>query len=316
LALRFGRLPNDPSKPRIRLAAHLTGTAPPPSVDWYTLIPAWGMLGNDQYGDCVFAGNAHIIELISRYGLGAEAPVTTAQVLAEYARVTGFDPADPSTDQGATIQDGLADLRTNGLAGHRIAAFAEIPPANLDGVKTACAELGAVSLGVNLPHSAVDQFDAGEPWTVLPGDGGIAGGHCVILAGYDTSGVHLITWGRTQLASWQWFETYCEEAWAAVSRDWVGADGTDPDGVDLVSLGEEFAEVTGEPSPFPPPAPGPVPPVPPPAPDPVPPPDPSPGPDQNLAEAARPWVAARHHHPLANTHLAHALRAWLAAKGL
>lgn len=254
---KLGRLPNDPSKPRIRLASHLNIVNPPPeSVSWEE-VPEWGILGNSEYGDCVFAGNGHLVELLTAYGQGIETGVTEAEVLAEYSRVTGFRPDDPATDQGAAVQDGLSDLRTNGLAGIKLAAFAEVDVTNLDEIKSALAELGGLSAGVNLPAIAQQQFGAGQPWDVVADDGGIEGGHCIILAGYDADFLYVVTWGQVQKATYAWWARYGEEIWAVISPEWVSPKGADPEGVNLASLGEEFAALTGEPSPFG--APGPVP---------------------------------------------------------
>jgi hypothetical protein len=259
MSYRLGRKPNDPSKPRIKLADHLRIVNPPPaSVNWDG-VPFWGLLGNDRYGDCVFAGNGHLVELLTAYGQGIETDVTEAEALAEYSRVTGFKPDDPSTDQGAAVQDGLSDLRTNGLAGIKLAAFAEIDVTNLNEIKSALAELGGLSAGVNLPAIAQQQFGAGQPWDVVPDDGGIEGGHCIILAGYDTDFLYFITWGQVQKATYTWWAKYGEEIWAVVSKDWVSPKGADPEGLNLASLGEEFAALTGEPSPFGAPAPSPEP---------------------------------------------------------
>lgn len=266
MPLRLGRLPEDTSKPRLTLGPYLTAAAPPPSADWYSRVQAWGTLANDLWGDCVFAANGHIIEQQTALGEGDETVVTDAEALAEYSRVTGFNPdAGPPgnnpTDQGALIQDGLADLRRNGLAGRRIAAFARVSHARHGEMKTALAELGALSLGVNLPRSAMDQFDAGQPWTV-GGDGTILGGHCVTACGYDATYMYVVSWGRVVPVTWDWLDAYCDEAWAVVSAMWAGAGGKDPEGVDLQGLGREFAALTGDPDPFPAPQP-PAPPAPP-----------------------------------------------------
>lgn len=264
----LGRLPEDQSRPRLRLTAHLrAGAAPPPAVDWYSHVPAWGMEGNDQWGCCVFAGNAHLVEQQTALGEDMEVAVTTAQTLAEYSRVTGFDPgAGPSganpTDRGALVQDGLADLRRNGLAGQKIAAFARCDHTSTAEIQTALAEFGCADFGVQLPRSAMDQFDAGEPWDVVADDGGILGGHCILAVGYDARYVYVVTWGRVVPVTYAWLRAYLEEAWAVISADWAGEGGKTPTGVDLRSLGEEFAALTGESNPFPavtPPAPGPAP---------------------------------------------------------
>lgn len=254
MSFKLGRKPNDPSKPRIRLAAHLRDSAPPPFVNWEG-VPQWGMLLNDQVGDCTCAGDGHIAEILSFYGQGTEAAVTDAEVLAAYEAVGGYDPnAGPPgsnpTDQGATVQAALGYLRTSGIAGVKIDAFAEVAASDLAAIKVASAELGPLSAGVNLPAIAQQQFADGQPWDVVPDDGGIEGGHCIVLCGYDQDFLYFCTWGRVQKATYAWWQKYGEEIWAVVSREWVSAQGSDPEGVNLASLGAEFAQLTGEPDPF------------------------------------------------------------------
>lgn len=255
MSFKLGRLPNDPSKPRIRLAAHLrAGASPPPSAT-YDAVPAWGMLGNSEWGDCTCAGDGHIAELLSFYGQGTEAVVTDAEALAAYSAISGFDPnAGPSgdnpTDRGASVQDALGYLRTTGMSGVKIDAFAEVEPGDINAIQVAAAQFGCLSAGVNLPANAQQQFTDGQPWDAVPDDGGIEGGHCIILCGYDQDFLYFATWGQVQKATYAWWAKYGEEIWAVVSADWVSAQGTDPEGVNLTSLGVEFATLTGEPNPF------------------------------------------------------------------
>ena len=92
MTYRFGRLPEDRSKPRLTLAPHLRAAAPPASADWYSHVQAWGVLGNQDWGDCVFAGNGHIVEQQTALGESDETIVTDTEALAEYSQVTGFNP--------------------------------------------------------------------------------------------------------------------------------------------------------------------------------------------------------------------------------
>ena len=279
IKFRPGRIPNDPTKPRLRIDHLLSGTAPS-SVDWYSGVSAWGMLGNDSWSDCVFAGDGHIIDQQTALGWGHETTVSTAQALKGYSVVTGFDPSAGSpgnnpTDNGAQVQDGLNYLRKTGMAGHKIAAFAELTVTDIEKVKLGVAQCGCLSIGFNFPTSAMSQFNAGLPWTVVKG-ARISGGHCVIVVGYDADWLYVVTWGQVQKMGYDFWAKYVDEAWVPVSDDWAG-EGATPDGVDLFTLGQEFASLTGDPNPFPSPLPGPTPP-PPPAPTPAPPPAPTPVP--------------------------------------
>lgn len=327
VTFRPGVKPNDPRKARLyfRMFAK-AGAAAPASVDYYSQVTNIGMLGNDNWGDCVEAGNGHITEQQTQVGQGTEVAVTEAEALASYSAITGFDPnAGPPgnnpTDQGTMIQDGLNWLRKTGFGGHVIAAFAQLDPSNMTDVQVAVSEFGIVSIGFAFPQSAMDQFNNGQPWDVVPGSP-IEGGHCVVVAGYDADYLYVYTWGAVQKMTYAFWNEYVVgnggEAWAVISQDWVNqASGKDVEGVDLQAFGAQFAALTGQANPFP--APGPAP-APTPTPVPVPPsPSPSPSPvpldpaEQALVAAANRYL--RSWNPLKPRYLTKALRGWLSDKG-
>jgi len=293
IVFRAGRKPNDPSKPRLSLDAYLDGTAPA-TADYYTGVASWGMLGNDNWGDCTCACDGHITEQQTALGLGAEDVVTTGQALSAYSAISGFDPnagppgANP-TDQGATVQAAMDYLRKTGMAGFKVAAFAELSVKDMAKIKQAVSEFGCLSIGINLPVSAMDQFNAGQPWTPVAGSP-IDGGHCVQVAGYDANWLYVITWGQVQKMSYAFWTEYVEEAWAPISKDWDSKSG-----LSLTAFGEEFAALTGQANPFPAPSPTPVP-TPTPTPTPVPTPTPTPEPPAPPAPTPAPpgpaWLSA------------------------
>ena len=301
-----GLQPNDPRKARLYFQMFMKpGVTAPASVD-YSHFPVVGMLGNDRYGDCVEAGNGHIVEQQTFIGQGTEFQVSTADVLNSYARITGFNPNDPNTDQGTILQDGLNDLRKVGFGGHTIAAFAQLNPSDMNSVKLAVSEFGAVSIGFAFPASAMDQFNSGQPWDYVAGSP-IEGGHCVIVMGYDASYLYVITWGKIQRMTYAFWNHFVAsqggEAWVIISRDWVNnATGVDVEGVDLHAFGAQFAALTGLPNPFP----GDSPPPPP--------------PPSGLDEAEKALVVAAHRYlalqkVMQRAYLARALTAWLKDKG-
>lgn len=299
---------NNPNRARLYASTFLKASATPPASVDYSALPNIGMLGNDQYGDCVFAANGHVVEQQTYVGQGNEVTVSTAQALAEYSKVTGFNPNDPSTDNGAEVQQGLDDLRKNGLNGHKIAAFAQLNVTDMNSVKLAVSEFGAVDIGFNFPASAMTQFNNGQPWDVVSGSQ-IEGGHCVLVVGYDATYLYVYTWGAVQKMTYAFWNKYVEEAWALIDQDWVNAaSGKDVQGVDLGSFGAQFAALTGQPNPFPNPSPNPTP-------SPTPVPSPTPGPDaaeKSLASAFHQWLP-NHSSP---KYLVTAAKAWLADKSL
>lgn len=302
-----GVVKNDPAKARLYFRMfRVAGAVPPVSVD-FTKFPSIGMLGNDNAGDCVEAANGHIVEQQTSIGQGTEVPVTTAQAIAEYTKLTGYNPNDPNTDQGTMIQDGLNDMVKAGLNGHKIAAFAQLDVNNMNDVKLAVAEFGAVDIGFNFPASAMSQFNSGQPWDVVKGSP-IEGGHCVLVVGYDANYLYVVTWGAIQKMTYAFWTSYVDEAWAVISQDWVNAaTGKDVEGVDLNAFGAQFTALTGQPNPFPGV----------PAPTPVPTPTPTPVPgvldaaEQALVTAADRGIKS----VLVPKYLKNALKGWLADKG-
>lgn len=285
------RAPHHPAThPRLTLGEFVASAIVVPAVvDYIGDISSWPMYLNDTLGDCTIAAAGHMIEAWLGYAGGdTERPgVTDGEVLAAYEAVSGYRPSQPAIDRGAIMQDVLDYWRKTGVGGHRIGAFAQVDLSNDVEMKKALYLFGHIYVGVNLPEIAESQFDAGTPWTVVDDDGGIAGGHAITIGYIGTNEYEGITWGRSQAITMDWLAKYGEEAWVAISSDWLSKSGVSPEGLDLHGLGEAFAAMTGEPNPFP-------------SPDPVTPPQPTPGPapvddpDADLIAALTPWLGLRH----------------------
>lgn len=339
---RGGKADPDPSKPRLRFSAfaRVPLIQPPDSVDWVPAGIDWQMYGNDAYGDCEFAEEAHQIHARSLLA-GHEVVPSTADVLQQYADVTGFRTDDPDTDQGVVLQDALNAWRKVGfpvtvdgkVQRRKILAFAEVDHRNPDELLAALYLFGALSLGFQIPAFAMDQHEHGEAWDVPPAgaDTRILGGHAVngqkasrpagsflVGAKRTASGLRLwvVTWAGLQEVTWAFFQRYCDEAWGTITEDWFGPDGRTPAGIDRGTLGEQFRALTGEDDPFPPsPAPVPDPPAPDPTPTPSPVTDVPTAADRALWTHVQHWIHQPHLMPSART-VARELRTWAAAKGL
>jgi hypothetical protein len=256
---------------------------PPDAVDWHSKVPAgsWGMDGNDRVGDCTCAEIDHCIKTLQVAAGNPEVQSTDAEVLALYSAITGYNPADPNTDQGAVMQDVRNWWRKNGVvlggSSHAILLFAQVDHTDHALVKWCISRFGEVGIGFSFPASAMQQFNAGQPWTVVQGSQ-IEGGHAVGAVGYDADYVYVTTWGTVQKMAWGFFDAYVEEAWTQLSSEFVNAvSGDDPLAETLYALGQQYASVTGQPNPVPAPAPAPTP-APSPAPQPTPDPTPTPVP--------------------------------------
>jgi hypothetical protein len=210
---------------------------------------AWGMLGNDEWGDCAWAGPAHETMLLTIEG-GSPASFTTAGVLSDYAAGTGFDPnAGPPgsnpTDNGSNVRDVLGYRRATGIvdgAGkrHTIEAYVRLDQTKLSEVYQALYLFQVVGIGIQFPDSAMQQFNSGQPWDVVPG-AKIEGGHYVSMVA-KRQNLDVVTWGALQEMTEQFFQTYCDEAWAYVTQENLNA-GKDPEGFDLQQLRQDLAAV-------------------------------------------------------------------------
>jgi hypothetical protein len=207
----------------------------------------WGMLGNDNWGDCAWAGPAHETMLLSTEGANAAA-FTTAGVLSDYTAGTGFDPnAGPPgnnpTDRGSNVRDVLKYRVKTGIvdaAGnrHKIGAYVKLTPKDLTQVYQAMYIFQAIGIGIEFPDSAMDQFRNGQPWSVVPG-AKVQGGHYVpCVAKRDN--IDVVTWGALQPMTVEFFNTYCDEAWAYISTEDLQK-GVDPDGFSLEQLKADLA---------------------------------------------------------------------------
>ncbi len=219
-----------------KFARYLTQRVPP-QFGHEQNIGAWGMLANDRVGCCVFSGAAHEHMVWGTEGF-APTPFSDASVLSDYSAVTGYDPADPSTDQGTLVRDAMKYRRATGLldaAGqrHQIAAYVALEPGNLDELRQALYLFGVVGVGIEFPGSAMDQFDAGQPWAVTPGSR-VEGGHYVPLVAYRGNFV-CVTWGKLQEVTESFLARYCDEAWAMLSPEML-LDGKSPEGFDVEAL--------------------------------------------------------------------------------
>lgn len=250
---KLGRRRSDPEAPRLIFEAYLQphsarANAPVPltqDVDRCTHVSSWPMYANDQIGDCTTAAIGHMIQAWTAYA-GAEVVIPEAAVLSMYSAVSGYVPGDPATDQGASMLDVLTHMRDVGIADasgkvHKVAAFAQLGnPADELTLGYVLKTFGTVYTGIHCPQSALSQFGVG-PWTWIPGSPD-EGGHAICLQrrqgiGTGVRGVlDYISWGAVQNATFGFQAHYAEEAWAVVSEDWVAANGTSADGLDLAQL--------------------------------------------------------------------------------
>ncbi len=253
LAYKLGKLPPKHDPRTLQFGAYLKYglAAPPPSKSWTAKIPAtgWGMMDNDNYGDCTCAAAGHMIMEWSA-NTGKEVVIPDASILAFYNHF-----AHGNADAGANMLDVLNYWRKQGLDAHKIIAFAELELKTSIQVKDAVNLFGACYIGVALPDFAVapGKDPLTIPW-VVPSKGPVGNaapnqnnGHCIPAVGYDERNIYIVTWGNLKSMSWQFYNAYAEEAFAVLGHDWFNKEmgGKAPNGFDLATLQSDLKEVVG-----------------------------------------------------------------------
>lgn len=231
----------------MRLSRYFTATLPPPpaAVDWTKGVTAWGEMLNDELGDCTIAGLGHAVQIWT-VNASKEITVLDAQVLAAYESWCGYDPKDPSTDQGGIELNVLKDFKAQGFAGHNLTAFAAVLPANQIHVEQAINLFVGLYIGMDIPaYIMPDNGNVPNLWQLNPGaDNTIIGGHCVYVTGYDQVGPKFISWGANYQMTWAYFAKFVDEAYALISKDFIEASGLSPSGFSLMDLETDLVNIS------------------------------------------------------------------------
>lgn len=248
--MKYGRLSPDYTKPRLWLEdyVHTPAMALPGlhSVDYCSKVTSWPMYLNNEIGDCTAAAALHAIGAWTEYVRGSEAVFTDEVALRAYEAYAGYVPGDPATDHGAVISDVMSYWHNTGFGGHKISAYAQLKSINWVSLSQALQLFGSVYLGIQVPESAEQQFAAGEPWEYVKGSP-VIGGHAIVLQRLDI-GVRgdytVITWGKAQRMTLEFARTYVEEAWVALSPDWLNAQNGTITGLDIDQLTTDMQQLS------------------------------------------------------------------------
>jgi hypothetical protein len=254
LKLKLGKHTPRHDPRTLLLASYATPAlpAPPAKLNLATKVKAWGMMDNDQLGDCTCAAAGH---LIMEWTANAQSKMVTppdSDIVAAYSAITGYNPTSGANDNGAVELDVLNYWRQQGITGHKIEAFIALEPSNHTHIMDAVWIFGGCYIGVALPKSAQAQTSNKQTWSVSPqgtgGDGapGSWGGHALPVVAYDSRGLTVVTWGALQNMTWGFWAAYCDEAYAILSDDFLAKKGgktATPTGFDLAQLRTDLADL-------------------------------------------------------------------------
>lgn len=245
--MKLGKLPARKDPRTLRYGAYRTASLTAPNqAHWGRRAKPYGMLGNDDYGDCAEAAQGHVEQMWAIDSGSSTYTPTEQQTLDAYSAITGFSPTNPNSDRGTVLLDALNYWKGTGFPGapHPISAFMQVSPQSGDEVRESVAYYGHLYIGLQLPLSAQDQV--GTCWTVGTGSSAQAGswgGHCVPISGYTASHLWCITWGDIQEMDWDFFNTYCDEAYVCLSQDWMKSTDRSPSGLAWGTLMTDLANL-------------------------------------------------------------------------
>lgn len=248
---KLGKRPARPDAIKLKFGAYFNAAELPaaPAVfgrPW--LVRDWGILGNNDWGDCFWAGSAHETMLLRADAGAALTSFGTSNVLSDYAAATGFNNTE-ATDQGTDMQAGAAYRQKTGIVDgsgtrHKIDVYTSLRAGDLDELALATFLFGVVGVGVDLPSDAEEQFSRAEVWDVISGTSSI-GGHYIPCVGRNSAGNYLfVSWGRLQAATPRWVAQCNDESVAMLSRERLRASGLSPQGYNEPALESDFRQVT------------------------------------------------------------------------
>jgi hypothetical protein len=200
---------------------------PPEEIDFTRGRTNFGMMLNDKLGCCTIAAPGHAIQIWS----GKTVSDTIIQTA--YEQWNGYNPADPSTDQGGIEVDVQNNWIKYGLGGHFLKAYTTTDKNNLTHVKKAVEIFAVINIGLALPVSA--QYE--QVWK--SNEGGLWGLHDVIIPKYNKIGPVCVTWGALKQMTWDFLVQCCDEVHPLLSEDF------DSNQIDLTQLNADLAVVQG-----------------------------------------------------------------------
>lgn len=257
-SVKLGRKRPVARGPRLSLHNYLKRAmpAPPPSCDYSASAAAAlsKVYENDKLGDCVIAGMAHVVGVLT----GGAGPnpflYSDEQITTLYSAIGGYVPGDESTDNGCDEQTALAYWENNGApsGSHKIAGWMAVNPADPTEYRTALWLFENLYFGFEMPDAWINPFPAASGFTWhMAGHPDPENGHCVAGVGYSSEGVAISTWGMTGWIADAAIAKYCShtvhgELYTVVSQDGINkATEKAPSGFDWSQLVADFDSMGG-----------------------------------------------------------------------
>lgn len=212
------------------------GLPKPPASVAVPAVAAWGMDGNDTYGDCGVAGINHLFMSAAADTGETETFPAADQVVSYYMAYTG------GQDTGVVLSQFLGYVQKNGFYGHTVAAYAPVAVSDIPTLQFAVDAYDAAYTGITVTQAMQEAFANKQPWTPDLMNSPVAGGHCVPVVGYDASYLYVVTWGAVQPVTYPAWHLMADEAWAVITGEITSA-GDDGHGINLAALQADLGKL-------------------------------------------------------------------------
>jgi hypothetical protein len=240
---KYGRNPGHIPNGLRDLTWYAAGSLPqPPAEVAVPTVPvsvdgtAWGMDGNDTYGDCGVAGINHgfMAAASAVSDFTDETWPSNNQIVSYYLDYTGGE------DNGVVLASFLAYVKTNQFFGHSIQAYAPVGVHDIPTLQYVVDAYTSAYTGIKVTAAMQEASRKGNPWSLEDLSSPVAGGHCVPICGYDDRFLYCITWGQVQAISYAAWHFISDEAWAVIPGEFKATDGR---GVDLTALQADLSKI-------------------------------------------------------------------------
>jgi hypothetical protein len=163
---------------------------------------------NDQYGCCTCSAVAHIQAQIEANSGNPSKPMTPAETLWLYSKVTSppFDPATGANDNGADMQTVLDFWKTNGCrqdGSGKILGYMALDPTKPDLIASCLWLFENGYRGTALPDAWLPSQESDPSVWDIAGPADPQNGHCTESYGYNLQGAFDDSWGEFKTVTWR-----------------------------------------------------------------------------------------------------------------
>lgn len=168
---------------------------------WSRIVGAPRVEGyNDTIGDCVETAGFNAVQTQTALG-GNMTPIPNHLVPGVYSAVTGYNAANPVTDQGTDPEVFFTWWAQNAISGFRLSNIIRLNPKDESNIRDTIIRKGGVFLCVELATQQQNEII----WTAS-GTPGSWGGHAVWCDGFEAELTFATSWGQVKPIDRSYFQ--------------------------------------------------------------------------------------------------------------